>query len=124
MIDTLEAARDVLSSLPGVASCKIGLEANMTPDSFPMIRLVPRRVEPGVSYQNRTVETLIYFGVKKTEAEIGLEEVYSQILTMEASIVSAILPLGHRYVDTLYEDNDVSGQYKVGLLRVEMQGVS
>ena len=43
----LEAARDALALIAGVASCKIGLEANISPADYPLIRVVPSRLTPG-----------------------------------------------------------------------------
>ena len=60
MMAALEAARDALAAIAGVASCKIGLEANISPASYPLIRLVPARITPGRPYGNRTAEVLIY----------------------------------------------------------------
>jgi len=37
----LETIRNKLATVPGVKTCKIGLEANILPEDYPMVRLVP-----------------------------------------------------------------------------------
>jgi hypothetical protein len=70
-MDTLEAARDALKLITGVASCKIGLEPNISPADYPLIRLVPSRLTPGRPYSARTIETLIYFGAQTAKSGSG-----------------------------------------------------
>ena len=41
MMTMLESLRDALAGVPGVQSCKVGLEDNITPDDYPIIRIVP-----------------------------------------------------------------------------------
>ena len=75
--DKVQAARDALALIPDVASCKIGLEQGITAADYPLIRLVPSRITPGRPYNNRTAETLVYFGMDVTGADAGgLEAVY------------------------------------------------
>ena len=50
-------ARDALADIPGVVSCKIGIEKNLSPADYPMIRLVPSRLSPGRPYSARTIQT-------------------------------------------------------------------
>jgi hypothetical protein len=47
VMTTLEAARDAMALIAGVASCKIGLESNISPADYPLIRVVPSRLTPG-----------------------------------------------------------------------------
>ena len=70
VMTTLEAARDAMALIAGVASCKIGLESNISPADYPLIRVVPSRLTPGKPYGNRTmIETLIYFGAQTAKSE-------------------------------------------------------
>jgi len=39
----LQTIRDKLATVPGVKTCKIGLEANISPDDYPMVRLAACR---------------------------------------------------------------------------------
>ena len=123
MINKLEAVRDALAAISGVASCKIGLEANITPNSYPLIRIVPQRTfRTGTPYNNRTAECFIYFGVDKAEAKLGLEAVYSELFGLEESIITVIKNQGDRYVETLMDEDAVAGQYKVAAIRCELVG--
>ena len=58
------AARDALAALNVVQSCRIGMEAGISPGDYPLVRLVPSRFTPGRPYGNRTCELLVYFGAR------------------------------------------------------------
>ncbi len=116
---TLETARDALALIAGVASCKIGLEANISPADYPLIRLVPSRLTPGKPYGNRTIETLIYFGAQTAKSE-GLETVYDDLFTLEAAIMVEIQSLGGRYRETITDEDRVEGGYKLMVIRCEL----
>ena len=117
-MDTLETYRDALAALAGVVSCKIGIEANLGPADYPMIRLVPSRLTPGKPYSGRTIETLIYFGAQNTLSE-GLETVYAGLFDIEALILSEIRSLGGRYIETI-TDEDRLDAYKLMTIRAEL----
>jgi hypothetical protein len=117
-ITTLNAARDSLATIPGVASCAVGLEANIGPADYPLIRLVPSRLTPGRPYNERTVETLIYFGASTTLSE-GLPTVYAALFTLEAAIIAKVKALGGRYIETI-TDEDRLDAYKLMTVRVDL----
>lgn len=118
MMDALESVRDQLAAIGGVASCKVGLEANISPASYPLIRLVPARIVPGKPYQGRTAETLIYFGTQTANSQ-GLEFVYSELFDLEASMLEVLRANGCRYLETI-TDGDRLDAYKLMTLRVEI----
>lgn len=115
---TLEAVRDALADIAGVASCKIGLEPNISPADYPLIRLVPSRLTPGKPYGNRTIETLIYFGTQTATSE-GLETVYENLFTLESAIIAAVQDFGGRYRETI-TDEDRLDAYKLMTIRCEL----
>jgi hypothetical protein len=115
---TLEAARDSLATITGVASCKVGLEANISPADYPLIRLVPSRLTPGRPYTARTIETLVYFGAATTKSE-GLESVYGDLFDLETAILAKLQTLGGRYRETL-TDEDRLDAYKLMTIRCEL----
>lgn len=117
-LTTLEAARDALADIAGVASCKIGLEPNISPADYPLIRLVPSRLTPGKPYGNRTIETLIYFGAQTTTSE-GLETVYENLFALESAIIAAVQDFGGRYRETI-TDEDRLDAYKLMTIRCEL----
>jgi len=117
-IDILETYRDALGILAGVASCKVGIEANLGPADYPMIRLVPIRLTPGKPYAGRTIETMIYFGAQTALAE-GLETVYQDLFTLETLILAQVQALGGRYIETI-TDEDRLDAYKLMTIRAEL----
>jgi hypothetical protein len=119
MYATLETLRDSLSDIDGVKTCKIGVEAGISPVDYPLIRLVPVRVVPGSPYNRRTAEISIYFGVNITESE-GLEYVYQQLLVLEAEIIKTIKANDGRYIETI-TDEDRLDTYKLMFIRFEIE---
>lgn len=118
----LEAARDALAAIPGVASCKVGLEAGISPADYPLVRVVPSRITAGKPYGGRTVDALIYFGVDRSVTQDGgLEAVYAALFDLEAQIRSAVSALGGRYMETI-TDEDRLDTYKLMACRVELAG--
>ena len=115
---TLEAARDSLATITGVASCKIGLEANISPADYPLVRLVPSRLTPGKPYGNRTVEVLVYFGAQTAKSE-GLETVYGDLFDLESAIIAKVQAMGGRYRETI-TDEDRLDAYKLMTVRCEL----
>jgi hypothetical protein len=119
MFNTMRALRDDLADIDGVRSCKIGVEAGISPADYPLIRLVPTRIVPGQPYNNRTVEVHVYFGANTTESE-GLEYVYQQLFNLEVDIINTIKASGGRYIETL-TDEDRLDTYKLMFIRFEIQ---
>ena len=121
---TLEGLRDALADIAGVASCKIGLEKNISPADYPLIRLVPSRLTPGNPYSRRTIETLIYFSVNISEAESGgLEGVYEAVFDLEESIRDVLKAEGGRYLETI-TDRDELDTYKIMTVRCEVTQIA
>ena len=110
--------RDALAELPGLSSCQIGLEANISPEHYPLVRLVPARFTPGRPYGNRTCEVLLYFGARIANSQ-GLEEVYRGLFALEAAILDTLRTLGVRYVETI-TDEDRLDTYKLMAIRAEL----
>lgn len=114
----LLTARDALAALGEVASCRIGIENGISPNDYPLVRLVPSRFTPGKPFGNRTCEVLVYFGAKIANSE-GLEEVYRGLFALEKVILDTLRPLGARYIETV-TDEDRLDTYKLMFARVEM----
>lgn len=121
----LEPLRAALAAVPGVVTCKIGLEANMTPADYPMVRIVPSRVAPSDGVPGmRTCECLVYFGQPVHEFTAGMEALYAEVFDLEAALIGA-LPLGGNYVARWVEtiaDEDRVEAYKLMALRVDVMG--
>lgn len=132
--EILTQIKETLATIPSIASCKIGLEANITPSDYPLIRIVPTRLTPEDEVGNSaTLEVTVYFGDALLESSDGLETVYAGLFTLEAAIREAILftakrtawlagnTMTARYVDTLL-DSDQLPHYKIMASRFEVVG--
>jgi hypothetical protein len=125
-MSTLTAARDALATISGVASCKVGMEDNISPSDYPLIRLVPSTLTPGAPYGARTIDTLITFGTQITDSE-GLESVYAALFTLESAIREKVRGLGGRYLTTVTDEDAlpfVDGRpspYKLMAVRCELK---
>lgn len=120
MMSSLEALRTSLSSITGVVSCKIGIEANISPADYPLIRIVPTRITPGAPYNKRSAECLIHFGAQKNLSE-GLESVYTALFAMEDDIINKVKTLGGTYLETI-TDSDELDAYKMMAVRFRIIG--
>ena len=86
----LVSIRDALKGLDGVKSCKIGMEANITPDDYPLVRIVPSVLRDAVPRGiGDDTEALIYFGIPLHEFEGGLEAVYEAMLPFRDTLLEA-----------------------------------
>lgn len=122
--DILVRLREQLAAVAGVTTCRIGLEANMTPADYPMVRLVPSRITDGPTLHERSIELLVYFGQPVHEFEGGLQEQYAQLLAMEAALREAAFgtpELYVEYVETILDEDRIDA-YKLMALRLVAQG--
>lgn len=126
----LEGLRDKLAQLPGVQSCRIGLEANISPDDYPMIRLVPSDMRPNSQLPYRMdCECLIYFGqalqpfddAPDSAGRTRLEKVYAALLQMDAEIRAAVRGRFFECLETVL-DEDRLETYKLMALRIKVNG--
>lgn len=120
MMTALQTLRDALAALPGVATCKVGLEPNIGPADYPLVRIVPSRITPGAPYHKRSAECLIYFGAPIVASE-GTEAVYSALFDLEAAIIGVLKSAGHRYTETI-TDEDRLDTYKLMTIRCTVMG--
>lgn len=122
--EILEALRDALAAVPGVATCRIGMEANMTPADWPMVRLVPSTIRDSEALGRRSVELLVYFGQAVHEFTAGLEALYADLFAMESALLAAAFATPNifvQYQETVL-DEDRLDAYKLMALRVTVEG--
>lgn len=122
--DILQALRDALAAVPGVATCKIGMEVNLTPADWPTVRLVPSTVRDSPVLGLRSVELLVYFGQAVHEFTAGLEALCAELFEMEAALLAAAFAtpgICVEYQETVL-DEDRLDAYKLMALRVTVQG--
>ncbi len=132
--EILTQIKTTLATVPTIASCQIGLEANITPSDYPLIRLVPTRLTPQDDVGNRVqLAVTVYFGAALLEAADGLETVYAGLFELEAAIREAVLftakraawqagaTLTARFIDTI-TDEDRLPHYKMIASRFDVDG--
>ena len=132
--EILTQIKETLATIPSIASCRVGLEANITPSDYPLIRLVPTRLTPEDEVgHDATLEVTVYFGDALLESSDGLETVYAGLFALEAAIREAVLftakrtawqagnTMTARYVDTLF-DEDRLPHYKMMASRFTVVG--
>jgi hypothetical protein len=132
MMDVLTVLKNRIAALPGIATCKIGLEDNLTPDDYPMVRIVPSRVEPSANGTRLKMELLIYFGAPvqpfddtpDAGGRVRMEKLYAALFDIEAALRA--LPrngdgFAYRYRDTI-TDEDRLDTYKIMAVRAEVEG--
>ena len=91
MFAILENIRDRLENINGIVTCKIGIENAISPDDYPMIRIVPTRAEHGAALPRKKLDVLVYFGVPLNESEEGgLEAIYAALCETEDAIITAL----------------------------------
>ena len=123
MYAALTALRDALAALPWVTTCRIGMEANMTPADYPMVRIVPSVARYGSLVQSRACEVLVYFGRDVHEFDAGMEALYEQLLSDEAEILAAAgAAVRFDYVETIFDEDRVDA-YKLLAIRATVESV-
>lgn len=127
-MSALEYLRDALRVVEGVKSCKIGLESTMTPDDYPMVRIVPGRLSKAravtASQLVRDIDALVYFGVPIHEFEAGLEALYAEVFDLERRLIAALPTTGGylaAYVETITDEDRIAA-YKLMAMRVTVKG--
>jgi hypothetical protein len=128
----LTRLQTALAAIPNVATCKIGLEATITPDDYPLIRIVPTRLRLTDNAQ-RIIDVTVYYGAALLSATDGLPAVYADLLAWETAIVEAVLFTVNRtsqaegvyfqtrFIDTI-TDEDRLPHYKIFASRFEIEG--
>lgn len=119
VMPALAALRDALGAVPGVKTSRVGLEADLSPGDYPIVRITPSRILPGATLARRTVEVLIYFGQPVHEFDAGIDAQYAQLLAMETALVQAIDQFGGQWRETIADEDRVEG-YKLMALRAEL----
>lgn len=122
MYQLLDALRDALAQIETVKTCRIGLEPNITPDDYPIVRIVPARVIPGATPIERRLELWVYYGVPIHESASGIESVYEGLLDLDAEVRRVMRTAGSgfgvRFIETI-TDEDRLEHFKLFASRFE-----
>lgn len=114
--DILTRVRDALGGIEGVETSSIGLEANITADDYPMVRIVPSEISAADTPSEEEMGILIYYGaLAHGSTKNDLEAQYSWLLDMEAKIKTAMdegVGWSATWRDTVLDEDRVPG-YKL-----------
>ncbi len=130
IMHALESLRDALAAVPDIKTCRIGLEPDISPDDYPMIRLVPVRLRPHTqtlpgAHLAGEAEVLIYLGAPiGAEDAGGLEALYrQQFKTWQAVMdILAYPPAGilDAHAEETITDEDSIDAYKMMAVRARI----
>jgi len=116
--EQLTGIKTALAAIPGVSTCKIGLEPNITADDYPIIRIVPSVIRPrnGRDFRRSEMEIIVYYGELAQPFEAGgIEAQYQFLLDTERAIMAAISPgagWSARWRETILDEDRQPG-YKL-----------
>ena len=89
MIKIAKDLKVLLSDIHGINTVKIGLEPNITPKDYPLIRIVPVESSPTNDISGTTKTTMtVYVGIADKFDKDGLELVYETLEVFETEIKS------------------------------------
>ena len=124
--DVLVSVRDALAKVADVKTCKIGMEHDITPADYPLVRIVPSVLRDGVPRGvARECEALIYFSLNVHEFEDGLEAVYAKMLEFEQQLLAAARAATAVASVVLIEtllDQDENEAFKTMAMKVKIVG--
>jgi hypothetical protein len=120
----LEGLRDALALVPDVNTCRIGLEADIAPDDYPIVRVVPTQAKPSGFIGRQKVEVLIYFGLpiqafddeQDAAGRVRLEKLYAKLFGMEAEVLAVVTAQNGIYLETM-TDEDRLDTFKIMAIR-------
>lgn len=113
-----------LEAVSGVTTSKVGLEPTINPNDYPIVRVVPTKLEYSAALGRRKIEVTIYYGAKLQPFD-GMAAVYEALCTMEQEIID-ILQNGQggytaNFLGTI-TDEDRLETYKLFASRFTVQG--
>lgn len=113
-----------LEAVIGVTTSQVGLEPAISPNDYPIIRVVPSRLEHSAAIGRRKIEVMIYYGAKVQPFE-GMAAVYEALCTMEQEIIDILQNGQGGYVANFLEtitDEDRLETYKLFASRFIVEG--
>ena len=122
--EALESLKNALAGAGDAKTCRIGFEATISPDDYPIIRVVPSETTAFCSFVGENTKCVIYFGHPVDESttdesgeNIGLEGVYQTQMAMRDEILERLrfsgLPI--EYKGTIFDEDRIAGYKLMGL---------
>ena len=129
MFEILKELKNLFELLEVFKSVKIGREADMTADSYPLCRIVPSKTiaKDFLSF-SYTINIFVGIDLKAFE---DLEMTYKELSTLEANAIEA-LNKKHLIVDSILHsikvveilgDEDTLENYKVSIIKIEIEEI-
>ena len=127
MIDLLNAVKDKLATIQGITTVKVGLEPNISPKSYPIIRIVPQRTT-GQEYMRQKHSFFVYIGFKLQESQ-GIDTIYQTLYDVEKQVKELLVPevidaSSHQYIvrfkESLNDEDKLKG-FKVMVMSFEAE---
>lgn len=115
ILSDIKSALEVLD----VKTCRVGIENALSPDDYPIIRIVPQLAEFGPAICDTKMTVLIYFGLPISEADDGLEAVYESLCDLADQIALAMTTseaFTGDWIETIFDDDRIE-HYKLGASR-------
>lgn len=113
-----------LAAVSGVQTSRVGIEPAISPADYPIIRVVPTKLQPSEMLPRRRIEVLIYYGAKVPLLE-GMPAVYAALCAMEQAIIDIMESGQGGYLAEFQEtitDEDRLETYKLFASRFVVQG--
>lgn len=123
MFTILQNIKSALSAIPGVTTCKIGIENGISPADYPMIRIVPATGMHGAAMPRKKLSIMIYYGTTVAESDGGLEAVYQALCGLEDQVIVAMEQAANPFTAIWQEtitDEDRLEQYKLFMSRFDV----
>lgn len=87
MINLAKIAKEALSGINGIQTIAIGIEPNITPRDYPMIRILPIDARPDQSIGDyERVQLDIYIGLADKFDKDGYEQIYETLESFERQV--------------------------------------
>lgn len=125
MIQVAKIAKEALTGITGINTVAIGIEPNISPKDYPMIRVVPVDARPDNSIASyERVMLNVYVGIADKFDKDGYEAIYETLQAYEDEIKTRLNTASDAafFWKSTQQDEDRLQNVKVLLLRFEAVG--
>lgn len=123
--NVLDSMKRKLSVIPGVLTCKVGLEANISPKDYPIIRIkVAGFMKSDKVGSTRIADLWIYFGLPLVEGSISLETIIERLMILEEAVIDATrIGEDYRstYIRTIISDPTEISHYQLAVVVLQVE---
>jgi len=123
--NVLDSMKRKLSAIKGVTTCKVGLEANISPKDYPIVRIKVAGFRKSDKVgSTRIADLWVYFGLPLVEGATSLETILSKLLEMEELVIDATrIGEDYRstYIKTIVSDPTEVAHYALCVVILECE---